>query len=204
MPVPFRSTVHRIVLRARVRLKIRGVVPLQAADDSETHAGSQKWVLSVSFHSPAPSGIAEYVYIRSPEGQALVTVIFLLLLVIVVLGARLVADHLECTVHLGIIKRGGEGDRLREDSCVSRAGNAVQSLVPPVVRRNSEARDGRSLVHHLTNLLFRRQAAEQVGDTFVDRQIRIAEWKIRLFFSARRSRKEGHGGDRENFCFHCQ
>ena len=61
------------------------------------------------------------------------------------------------------VERCGEADGLWKHRCASAARHAMQGLVPPVVRGNAQARNCRSLVDELRDLLVEGEPADQIG-----------------------------------------
>ena len=72
---------------------------------------------------------------------------------------------------------GRHADHLWEVGGVASKGYAVQTLVPPIVFGNPEARDCRGMVPHLLDLFFEGHAADQVVHALVRRQSGIHKRK---------------------------
>ena len=81
---------------------------------------------------------------------------------IVVFGACFGGDHVGDTMDQIRVPRGGKTDGLRKNSCISRARDAVQAFVPPVVCGNAEARNCRCNILHLRNLFFEGHAGNKI------------------------------------------
>ena len=60
------TAVHREMLRAGGSFKVLSIA-LESADVLNAKPGSQVWILAVGFVSPAPSRVAEYIYVRRPQ-----------------------------------------------------------------------------------------------------------------------------------------
>ena len=76
------------------------------------------------------------------------------------------------------------------------ARDAVQALVPPVVRRNAEALDGGRIVHHLRDLFLERHARESVRHAPVEGGGGVVEDRSLLRRRNREQDDGGHGKDR--------
>src|SRR5579864_5542786 len=62
---------HREVLGGGDCAKVSWIVTLQSGHESNGHAAGKKWIFSISFLTAAPPRIAEDIYVRGPEVQAL-------------------------------------------------------------------------------------------------------------------------------------
>ena len=87
---------------------------------------------------------------------------------VVVLGASFGRNDIGDAMNKVGVPGGSEADGLRENRSVSRARDTVQAFVPPVISRNSEARDGAGNVLHLRSFFVERHAGNQVVDALVD------------------------------------
>jgi hypothetical protein len=96
----------------------------------------------------------------------------------VVLGPALVPDHGRRLVQERSVERGSEADRLREDGGDARARDAVEGLVPPLVGRHPQPRDGRRLVRELRDLLFDRHARHEVARSHFEAEIGIEVGRV--------------------------
>ena len=81
------------------------------------------------------------------------------------------ADDLGAFQHQFGIEAGGQADRLRKDGGMSGPRNTVQPLIPPILGRDAEMRDGRCGVADLLRLLAQRHAGDQ-GPTACVQHIR--------------------------------
>src|SRR5437660_5425974 len=109
------------------------IVSLQAFDEFNSEPCCQIRIFTIGFLSAAPTRIAKDVDVRAPEGQALITRMLILTNELVMLGARLRRDYIGDLMHQIGVPRRSQTDCLRKDGSVTRAGNAVQRLVPPLV-----------------------------------------------------------------------
>ena len=88
---------------------------------------------------------------------------------LVKLGARFGRDDVGHLAHQIWIEAGAEPDRLGEHGGAA-LGDAVQGLVPPVVDRHPETRNGGGAVLHLQHLLLQRHSGDEVRRTLCGRQ----------------------------------
>ena len=192
VPVPFRSAVHREMLRARVGLVIVGIVSLEPPDHGHAHPGREERVLSVGFLTAAPARVPEYVYVRSPEGQSVILLPYVLAYGVVVLRARLVGDEGESLLETLRVKGGRHSYRLRVHCRQAGPRDSVQSLVPPVIGRYAETFYRLGTVHHHSDLLLQGEPREQVFDTLFPWKFRVEIGK-HLGVGARHSHHQGRG-----------
>src|SRR6266550_2680798 len=89
------------------------------------------------------------------------------------LGTGLVRNDRRHPKDQGIVPSGGEADRLRKRRRESRARNAVQRLVPPVVCRNPESLDRGRDVLHLRHLLLEREARDEIAHATLEGEVGI-------------------------------
>ena len=169
--VPFRARMHGKVLGAGVQLVIAGVFrPLQSAHHGHAHLPCQVRVFPIGFLSASPARVAEYVYVRCPEGQPLIALQSAAFAEFGGFGPCLVGYGGEHLVQQAVVKRGRHADGLRIDRGESRAGHAVKCLVPPVVCLDAQPRNGRRSVLHQCGLLLQGQPAKEICRTFFRRE----------------------------------
>ena len=145
--------VDGVVLRARGGLEVLRIVALDAPDERRAHHAGEIRVLAERLLSAAPQGIAEHVDVRAPKRKALVNLPRALCAEEVVLGARLGRDDVRHLLLELRVERRRRADRLREHRRETRAGDAVQRLVPPVVGRDPEPVYGLRLHHQFGDAL---------------------------------------------------
>src|SRR5437667_307983 len=162
------STAKGKMLGGGNRFQILGIVALQPGDESYANATGEKRIFSVSLLSASPARIAKDVDVRRPEGQAEIAAGISVLESVVVLGASFGRNDIGDAMNKVGVPGGSEADGLRENRSVSRARDTVQAFVPPVISRNSEARDGAGNVLHLRSFFVERHAGNQVVDALVD------------------------------------
>ena len=180
MALRFRSAVHGEMLNRRHGLQIIRVVSLQAAHEGDPVASRQKRIFAVGLLSAPPAWITENIDIGRPDGQpriSLGTATFFgngLVVLCACLGGNGVGHALD---EFGIPGR-GETDGLRKyrGNAISR--HAVQRLVPPIIRGDVEARNGRACHHQLGDFFLYGEAADQILHALRDRQVRIAEGQV--------------------------
>ena len=186
------TAVHGIVLGAGMQLVIFLVGALHGLDGLGAHHGVEVRVLAGSLLSASPSGVAEYVDVRAPEGKALMPDVAVGLgdaedMVVggVPDGAGLVGHGGVDLVLLVRVEGGAEGDHLREHRHVVIA-DAVAGFVPPVVSGDVEAVHGDRSVHHKADLLLGSEQRKEVLNPLVNRQAGVLEGVLVLLPARRK------------------
>ena len=110
---------------------------------------SQHRILPVGLMSPSPARIAEDIDIGSPEGQSLINIMIFMLLRLLILGATLHCDRLTDLLQQLRIKGCSQTDRLWKHGRPAGSCHSMQRLIPPIIRRNSQSRDRRSIISQL-------------------------------------------------------
>ena len=87
-------------------------------------------IFPVSFMASAPSGITENIYVGRPECQSFIDIS------VFFTGICIVFCHLSYTVS---VKCSSHSDCLRKNSCLSRSGHAMKSLIPPIISRDAKS-----------------------------------------------------------------
>src|SRR6185437_15164119 len=113
---------------------------------------------------------------------------------LVILRARFGGDGIADAVNQVRVPRGAKRNRLREHGRAA-GSHAMQRLIPPVVDRNAEPRNGRRDILHLQNFFFESHAADEVGGALLGRQARILVWSGRL--AEQRKGADGNQSKRE-------
>ena len=174
-----RRTESRLTRQNRFPLSVfRFNRPLQAAHGGQTHLGCQEGVFAEGLHAASPARVAEYVDVRSEEGDACVVAILAFSLRLAVLAHALVGNAGVDFVDQFGVEGGGEGYWHRVDRGDTVAGDAVQGLVPPAVGLDSESRDGRVLVLEESQFFVECQPRDEVVDTLFDRQRGVLEGEL--------------------------
>ncbi len=135
--------------------RIRALHPLHKP---EAHATGEVRVLSIGLLSSAPTWITKDIYIGRPEGEAVVYCAVAPSDELMMLSPCLVRDGIGNIQHQILVPAVGYGDRLRKDCCMTCPGHAVQCLVPPVVFRYAQTRNGRGSVEQLRSLFLNSHA----------------------------------------------
>ena len=86
----------------------------------------------------------------------------------------LIGDDGAHRVHDGRIPGGGHADGLRKDRGVAGARDTVKGLVPGLIVRYAEARNGGRPILKLAGLLFQRHAADQIMRALRGRKLGVA------------------------------
>ncbi len=79
---------------------------------------------------------------------------------------------------------GGHTDCLRENGCKAGTTHTMESLVPPVVSRDSQPGYWFGGVNHQPNLLFECEKSDQVVNPFVHLQVRVLKRVFIFLFAA--------------------
>ena len=160
--------VNGVVLGRGHHARMMRVVALHAGDEGESHAAGEEGVFAVGFLAAAPARIAKDVDVRRPEREP--EELFMLIVTngLVVLGARFGGDGLAHDVDEARVKRGGHADDLGEDGRGTGEGDAVQTLIPPVVFGHAQARDGGGVVAHLLHFFVQRHLRDEGVDALID------------------------------------
>ena len=162
-----RTGVHGEVLGAGRGLHVAlFVLLLKRFDELRAELAGQIGILAIRLVAAAPARIAKDVDIGRPEGQALVDVAVAARGLRVVLCAPLGGDDLAHAADQRAVKRRRHADRLREHRGRAGARHAMQRLVPPVVRGNSEPGNGRGVVAQHGRALFKRHLGDELARLF--------------------------------------
>ena len=169
MPFGLRPTVNSVVLGCRDDLEVSRIVALKPFHESHAHPSSEVGIFTVGFLSPPPARVSEDVNVGRPEGQPCVYAPVALPDRFMVLGAGFLRDHCCHPVHEIDTPGCGQANSLRKDRRNPGSRYAVQALVPPVMLGDVQSLDGRSIVHHLRDLLLQRHPGNQVLQTRFNR-----------------------------------
>ena len=155
MSVPFRTTVHGIMLcTGMCFIVFPGTTTLQTFYYCQPHQRSQIRVFSISFHTTSPTRITINVDIRSPKSQPFVTIPLAFALKVVILGTGFIRDDIKSFINSLIIESSGKPYCLWKNRCLAGACHSMQRFIPPVVCRYSEAFNSRRTVFHLAYFFF--------------------------------------------------
>ena len=157
-----RTAVHSQMLWRGDRARMPRIVALQAADESDRQLPGEVGILAVGFHATSPAGVAENVDVRRPDRQPFITpMVAAGSTGQVELGTRLGRGHRADLFQKLAVPGRRQPDGLRKHRRVAAAGDAVQTLVPPLVGRHAQARNRRSGVHRLRDFLLARHLRHQ-------------------------------------------
>ena len=123
-----------IVLGTGPQLTVFGCLrTLQTFYDLHTHHTRQIGVLSIGLLSPAPSRVAEDIYVGRPHRQAMELLVLTgtALHTLVVLRTELRRGHVKTLVEQTGIKRSSHRHWFREHRHITLISSAMQSLTPP-------------------------------------------------------------------------
>ena len=191
MPQNFWTAVDGIVLGRRDRFQVARVVALQAGNECYADAAGEVGIFAIGFLAASPARVAKDIDIGRPKGEAVVASGVSMLDCIIVFGACFGGDHIGDAMDQIGIPGGGETDGLGENGCISGARDAVQTLVPPVVGGDAQARNRWRDVLHLRNLFFKSHARDQIVYTFLGGQAGV---------QIRSARHLVHGRSGPNLC----
>jgi hypothetical protein len=107
-----------------------------------------------------------------------------------VLGAKLGADDPSDLVHQRLVKHCCQADCLWENGCIPGAGDAMQTLVPPVVFRNTQARDRICGMTELRNLFLQGHPLYQVVYPLFDGKLGVLIGRCFLSLYSQNGREE--------------
>ena len=182
VPQGLGTAVGREMLGAGGRLQGLALA-LQAPYEGAPQPGRQRRVLPVGLLTTAPAGIAEDVHVGGPQGQAVIDISVPLPGKGVVLGSGLIGDHGSDPLHERFVEHSGHADGLGEAGGGAAPGEAVQSLVPPVVRGDPQPLDGRRVEAELSGLFLSGHAADQFLGKLSCSFTRHTPFSFRLYIS---------------------
>src|ERR1700683_2208559 len=143
-------------------LEVIGIGALQAADEGGSDLSSEEWVFTVGLLTAAPSRVAIDIDIGRPEGEAVEDGMIALALRLVIFGTRFGGNGIGHLMDEAGVPRGRQSDGLRKNRCIAGARDSMQTFVPPVIRRDMQARDGGRVVLHLRDFFLERHASDEV------------------------------------------
>ncbi len=187
VPQNFRAAMNGKVFGCRDRFQIVRVVALQAGNECHPDAAGEVGILAIGFLAASPARVAKNVDVGRPKSEAVVAAGVCMLDRIVIFGASFGGDHVGDAVDQIGIPGGRKTNGLREDGGISRARDAMQALVPPVIRGNDEARNRRRDVLHLRNLFLEGHARDKIVHALWDGESGIQIGSGGGFFRRRRA-----------------
>ena len=123
---------------------------MQTFDKGHAHFSGQIGIFAVGFMTTSPAGVPKDIDVGGPGGEPLIDLCPAKFLVFIVLGPHFIGNRHSHLVHQRGVKAGSHGNGLGEYRSGSGSGHAVERLVPPVVFRNSQPFNGRSVEFHLS------------------------------------------------------
>jgi len=162
VPVGLGPAVHRIVFSRGSHFEILGMISLETLDERHAHAAGQERILTVGLLPATPARIAEYVDIGGPKGQSFVYPAVPLTHEFVVLCPGLVGCGNRHPVNQAGVPCRSHADRLGEYRRHAGPGDAVQALVPPVVRGDAQSLNFWCVVHHLRHFFLECHARYEI------------------------------------------
>ena len=153
------------MLRSGNDFEVFGVVTLHRFDEGYSDSRCKVGVFAVGFLTASPAWVAEDVDVRRPEVEASIDTVIAVGDCIGVLGAGFGRDDGGLTVDEVGVPGGGHANSLREDSCVTVAGDSVERFAPPVIFRDIKAGNGDGVILHLRDFFFEGHAGDKVIDT---------------------------------------
>ena len=155
------------MLDGRVQLAIGGIIPLKAFNKCATHHAGQIGVFAVSLMSAPPARVSEDIDIRAPVGQPLIDTGRTKLFITVVFCACLGRNRVSNTPQQIGVKRRRHPDCLWENSRRPGTGDAVQSLIPPVISGDMQLLDCRCVIPQLADFFVKRHFFDQFNCLFM-------------------------------------
>ena len=170
------AAVDREVLGGGDDAVVPGIVALQALHEGDAQAGRQMGILAVGLLSAPPARVAEDVDVRGTRtsgpgsGRAFPWRTNWWCLARASFPMTVAVSWRE-----RLVEGGGEPDGLGEDGGDAGAGHAVETLVPPVVGGDPQARDGGRIVRELRDLLCGAHPRDEVPGSRleVERQVLV-------------------------------
>lgn len=175
MPIRLRTGMYCKMFAAGCSLQIFAA-SLQAFDKTYSEPGSQVRIFSIGFMSASPARITENIDIRRPDRKTFVDIAVAVLCKFVMLCALLGRNNLRRTLYRILIEHGRKRNCLREHGRHAGACRTVQTLVPPVIRRNTEPLNRGCIVDQLCSLFRRCQAVYEILSALLRGQRYITEF----------------------------
>ena len=127
-------------------LEISRIIPLQPLYKSLPQLAGEVRIFAIGLVAAPPAGVAKNIDIGRPKRQPLIQTSLSPADKLVVLGTCFIGCNHPYLLDQLSIPGSRHTDSLRKNRCVASPGNAVQTLVPPVVGRKGKALDARSIV----------------------------------------------------------
>ena len=160
--IPLRSRMYGKMLGAGMQFIIFSIGrSLQTFYHHHAHPTCQIRVFTIGLNTPAPARITIDIHCGSPHGQTLIAFTAILRCVVGILRTCLIRHGIEHFVHHFRVKGCCHTYRLRKDRSQACPGNAMQRLIPPVIRFNTQSFHRTGAIHHKMRLLFQRKFLHQ-------------------------------------------
>ena len=167
-----------------MKLIVVSLRTLKSVHHGTAHDSGQIWIFSICLLAASPSRVSEYIDIRCPYGQTVVSCHSVTGTCDVILDALLCGSHVEDFLKKDVVPAGRHAYGLRKYRSKSIAGRAMKGFIPPVVLFYSQFRDCRTLVVDQRHFLFKCKPADKVFRSGLSVQRRVL---IRMLVSARYS-----------------
>ena len=184
MTLILRTAVDCKMLQACVEFIVIRLRTLKSVHHGTAHDSGQIWIFSICLLAASPSRVSEYIDIRCPDGQTVVSCYSVTGTGDVILDALLCGSHVEHFLEKGIVPAGCHAYGLRKYRSKSIAGRAMKGFIPPVVLFYSQFRDCRTFVVDQRNFLFKCKPADKVFRSGLSIKRRVL---VRMLVSARYS-----------------
>ena len=162
-----RSAVNGVMFGSCDRFQVFRIAALKPFDEIDGHASGEEGILAIGLLSTTPARISENIDIWSPESESGIDAANIVARKKVVFGACLIADGIPYTKHQILIKCSRKSYCLGENSCLASSGNTMQTLIPPIVSRDSQSFDRLCLVKKLSYLFLQGHARHKVFNSFI-------------------------------------
>ena len=172
------------VLQACMKLIVVSLRSLKSVHHGTAHDSGQIWIFTICLLAASPSRVSEYIDIRCPYGQTVVSCYSVTGTCDVILDALLCGSHVEHFLEKGIVPAGCHAYGLRKYRSKSIAGRAMKSFIPPVILFDSKFRDCRAFIVDQGHLLLESESADKVFRSGLRIKRRVL---IRMLISARNS-----------------
>src|SRR4051812_24493727 len=152
MPRRLRTAVHGEMLGSRNHAIVLRIITLHSRHKGHAHSRREKRIFSVSFLPASPARIAKDVDVRRPKIQSFEDIAVTCANCLRVFDSPFDSNSNGHLMNRLSIEGRRQPNRLRKLGSVIEH-DAVKALAPPVIRWNSQSRNGSRLVYQLRDLL---------------------------------------------------
>ena len=184
MTLVLRTAMDGKMLQTCVELIVISFRTLKSVHHGTAHDSGQIWIFSICLLAASPPRVSEYIDIRCPYGQTVVSCYSVTGTRDVILDALLGRSHVEDFLKKDVVPAGRHAYGLRKYRSKSIAGRAMKGFIPPVVLFYSQFRDCRTFIVDQGYLLLESESADKVFRSGLSVQRRVL---IRMLVSARNS-----------------